>query len=437
VSLPLVALIGRPNVGKSSLFNRFLQKRLAIVDDTPGVTRDRNYSLCEWAGRQFYLIDTGGIIPGSKSGISRMVLEQSEMAVEQADLIVFIVDCLTGLDNIDQQIAVRLLKSDKKVLLLVNKVDRELDEGEIYQFMRLGLGEPLAVSATVGLGIGEALDSIVELLPPVDETFGEDEAVRIAVIGRPNVGKSMFINRLIGEERTIVSDIPGTTRDAVDTPFEFEGRKYVLIDTAGLRRKSKVKEDIEYYTTLRTLRTIENCDVAVILLDSSEGLLFQDLKVIEDAAAARRALVLVANKWDLVEKDERTADRFTEEIRANAKTLSFIPIIYISALTGQRVIKSISYINRVYDNWYRRLPTSELNKFLEEVVQKQPPAAVRGKYIKLYYITQPAIRPPTFIFFCNYPKSLQKSYLRYLENQLRSRYDFEGIPIRIKVKKRT
>lgn len=437
MSLPLVALIGRPNVGKSSLFNRFLQKRLAIVDDTPGVTRDRNYSLCEWAGRQFYLIDTGGIIPGSKSGISRMVLEQSEMAVEQADLIVFIVDCLTGLDNIDQQIAVRLLKSDKKVLLLVNKVDRELDEGEIYQFMRLGLGEPLAVSATVGLGIGEALDSIVELLPPVDETFGEDEAVRIAVIGRPNVGKSMFINRLIGEERTIVSDIPGTTRDAVDTPFEFEGRKYVLIDTAGLRRKSKVKEDIEYYTTLRTLRTIENCDVAVILLDSSEGLLFQDLKVIEDAAAARRALVLVANKWDLVEKDERTADRFTEEIRANAKTLSFIPIIYISALTGQRVIKSISYINRVYDNWYRRLPTSELNKFLEEVVQKQPPAAVRGKYIKLYYITQPAIRPPTFIFFCNYPKSLQKSYLRYLENQLRSRYDFEGIPIRIKVKKRT
>jgi len=437
VSLPLVALIGRPNVGKSSLFNRFLQKRLAIVDDTPGVTRDRNYSLCEWAGRQFYLIDTGGIIPGSKSGISRMVLEQSEMAVEQADLIVFIVDCLTGLDNIDQQIAVRLLKSDKKVLLLVNKVDRELDEGEIYQFMRLGLGEPLAVSATVGLGIGEALDSIVELLPPVDETFGEDEAVRIAVIGRPNVGKSMFINRLIGEERTIVSDIPGTTRDAVDTPFEFEGRKYVLIDTAGLRRKSKVKEDIEYYTTLRTLRTIENCDVAVILLDSSEGLLFQDLKVIEDAAAARRALVLVANKWDLVEKDERTADRFTEEIRANAKTLSFIPIIYISALTGQRVIKSISYINRVYDNWHRRLPTSELNKFLEEVVQKQPPAAVRGKYIKLYYITQPAIRPPTFIFFCNYPKSLQKSYLRYLENQLRSRYDFEGIPIRIKVKKRT
>lgn len=437
MSLPLVALIGRPNVGKSSLFNRFLQKRLAIVDDTPGVTRDRNYSLCEWAGRQFYLIDTGGIIPGSKSGISRMVLEQSEMAVEQADLIVFIVDCLTGLDNIDQQIAVRLLKSDKKVLLLVNKVDRELDEGEIYQFMRLGLGEPLAVSATVGLGIGEALDSIVELLPPVDETFGEDEAVRIAVIGRPNVGKSMFINRLIGEERTIVSDIPGTTRDAVDTPFEFEGRKYVLIDTAGLRRKSKVKEDIEYYTTLRTLRTIENCDVAVILLDSSEGLLFQDLKVIEDAAAARRALVLVANKWDLVEKDERTADRFTEEIRANAKTLSFIPIIYISALTGQRVIKSISYINRVYDNWHRRLPTSELNKFLEEVVQKQPPAAVRGKYIKLYYITQPAIRPPTFIFFCNYPKSLQKSYLRYLENQLRSRYDFEGIPIRIKVKKRT
>lgn len=436
MSFPLAALIGHPNVGKSSLFNRFLQKRLAIVDDTPGVTRDRNYSLCEWAGREFYLIDTGGIIPGTKSGISRMVLEQSEMAMEQADLIVLIVDCQTGVDIIDQKIAARLLKSDKKVLLLVNKVDRESDEAEIYQFMRLGLGEPMAVSATVGLGIGEALDKIVALLPPVEDSAVEDEAVRIAVIGRPNVGKSMFINRLIGEERTIVSDVPGTTRDAVDTPFEFEGRKYILIDTAGLRRKSKVREDIEYYTTLRTLRTIENCDVAVVLLDASEGLLFQDLKVIEDAAVARRAIILAANKWDLVEKDDRTADKFTAEVKKHARTLSFIPIIYISALTGQRVIKSISLIDKVYQNWHRRLPTAELNTFLEEIVQKQPPAAARGKYIKLYYITQAGVRPPTFVLFSNYPKLLQKSYLRYIENQLRLRYDFEGIPIRIKIKKR-
>ncbi|UCD95651.1 MAG: ribosome biogenesis GTPase Der [Candidatus Zixiibacteriota bacterium] len=432
MSIPLVALIGRPNVGKSSLFNRFLRKRLAIVDDTPGITRDRNYSLCDWAGRTFYLIDTGGMIPDTKGAISKLVLEQSETAIEQADLIVFIVDCKTGPDSIDDRIAVSLQKSGKPVLLLANKIDRDSEETEKFQFMRLGLGEPIPVSATVGRGIGEALDAIIEKLPPTEEPDTESDVVRIAVVGRPNVGKSMFINRLIGEERSIVSPMPGTTRDAVDTPFKFNGREYVLIDTAGLRRKSRAKEDVEYYTTLRTLRAIENCHVAVVLVDASEGMLVQDLKIIEDAVEARRAIVLAVNKWDLVEKDDKTADIFTSQIRDFAKTMSFIPVIYISALTGQRVTKIISLVDSVFENWQRTIPTAELNRFLQQIVGKQPPASARGKYVKLMYATQTGIRPPTFTVFANYPKLLQKSYLRYIEKQFRSQYNFEGVPLRLK-----
>nr|MBN2276260.1 ribosome biogenesis GTPase Der [candidate division Zixibacteria bacterium] len=436
MSLPLVTLIGRPNVGKSSLFNRFLRKKIAIVDDTPGITRDRNYSLCEWRGKEFYLVDTGGMIPGSKSGINRLVLEQSEISIDQADLVVLIVDCQAGADEIDEQIATRLQRAGKNVILLANKADSDSGELDIYEFMRLGLGEPLPISATGGRNIGEALDAIVDALPETDQQAEEASAIRIAVIGKPNVGKSLFINRLIGEERVIVSPVAGTTRDAVDTPFTLDGRKYVLIDTAGLRRKSKVTEAVEYFTTLRTLRAIEGCHVAVVLVDAQEGLSVQDLKVIEDAVEARRGLVLAVNKWDLVEKDHRTADIFTSQIKEFARTIAYLPIIYISALTGQRVIKTIDLVDRVYENWERRIPTPELNTLLEEIVQKQPPAAVQGKYVKLFYVTQPDIRPPTFIFFCNYPQSLQKSYLRYIENQIRSRYDFEGIPIRIKFRKK-
>ncbi|MEW5925669.1 MAG: ribosome biogenesis GTPase Der, partial [Candidatus Zixiibacteriota bacterium] len=407
MSTPLVAIIGRPNVGKSSVFNRFLRKKLAIVDDTPGVTRDRNYSLCDWAGREFYLIDTGGMIPNTKTGINRMVLEQSEIAIDQADLIVFIVDSRTGPDEVDEKIAAKLQKSGKKVLLVANKADNDTQEYERFQFMRLGLGEPLAVSATVGRNIGEALDLIVEMLPSAESEKEDTEAVRIAVIGKPNVGKSMFINRLIGEERTIVSPVPGTTRDAVDTPFELDGKKYVLIDTAGLRKKAKVKEDIEYFTTLRTLRAIEGCHVALVLVDASQGLTVQDLKVIEDAVEARKGIVMAVNKWDLVEKDERTADIFTAQIREFARTISYLPVIYISALTGQRVLKTISLVDHIYENWHSEISTPELNNFLEEITQKQPPAAVQGKYIKLFYVTQSGVRPPTFMFFCNHPNLLQ------------------------------
>ncbi len=437
MSLPLVALIGRPNVGKSSIFNRFLNKRLAIVDDVPGVTRDRNYSICEWTGREFYLVDTGGIIPESKSGIEKMVLEQSETAIDQADLTVLIVDCQTGIDSTEEKIASRLLKAGKTVLLLANKADNETIASQKYEFMKLGLGEPLAVSAANGHGIGDALDRVVASLPDISEDVPEEDALRIAVIGKPNVGKSSFINKLIGAERVIVSPIPGTTRDAVDTPFEFEGRKYILVDTAGLRKKTKVTEDLEFYTNLRTIRAIENAHVALVLVDATQGLTVQDLKVIEDAIHARRAIVLAVNKWDLIEKDDTTADTYTRQVKEFVRTISYIPIIYTSCLTGQRVVKAISLIDKVYENWHRKIATSELNAFTEEIVKKQPPAAVKGKYIRLFYVTQTGVRPPTFLFFSNYPKLIQKSYIRYIENQLRSRYDFEGIPIRIRFKQRS
>lgn len=436
MSIPLVALIGRPNVGKSSLFNRFLQKRLAIVDDTPGVTRDRNYSLCDWAGREFYLIDTGGMIPETKGAIEKMILAQSEIAIAESDLTVLIVDNQTGPDHTERKIARQLLKAGRNTIILANKIDDNISEHERFQFSRLGLGDPLAVSATVGLGIGEALDKIVESLPPAETVEQESDAIRIAVIGRPNVGKSSFINKLIGGQRVIVSPIPGTTRDAVDTPFEFEGRKYILVDTAGLRRKAKVKDAIEYFTTLRTLRAIENCDIALVLVDASEGLIVQDLKVIEDAANVRRGIVMAVNKWDLVEKDTHTADIFTSQIKEYARTLAYIPNIYISCLTGQRVVKVIPLIDKVHENWDQKISTSELNNFLEEIVEARHPASVKGKYIKLFYVTQSGTRPPTFLFFCNYPQLLQKSYIRYIENQLRKKYEFDGVPIRIRFQKR-
>ena len=434
--LPIVAIIGRPNVGKSSLFNRFLRKKIAIVDDRPGITRDRNYAVCEWQGRRFYLIDTGGMLPGTKVDMEKMILSQAETAVEQADLILLVVDAQTGIDKTDSRIAAGLLKSGRKTLLLANKCDSPLQESEIFQFLKLGLGEPMPISATGGRGIGDTLDRIVSLLPEELDSEIADEPIRLAIIGRPNVGKSSFVNRLLGEERAIVSPQPGTTRDAVDTPFEFEGRKYVLTDTAGLRRKSKVTDDLEYYTTLRTLRALESSHIAVLLLDASQGLLAQDIQILEDAVEASRGIILVVNKWDLVEKDSKTADRITLSIKKTIATRAYIPVVFISSLSGQRITKVLSLADKAFANWGRQVATSDFNKALEELVAKQPPAAAKGKYIKFYYGLQVGVRPPSFQLFCNYPELLMKSYLRYIENQLRARIDFEGTPLRISLRKR-
>jgi GTP-binding protein len=437
MSLPTVAIIGRPNVGKSSLFNRFLQKKIAVVDEVSGVTRDRNYSICDWAGRSFYLIDTGGIVPDSSDLMEKLITDQTDFAIFEADLILFLVDSLTGVDTVDLQIARSLKKAGRNCLLIANKADNEVIDLQAYDFMKLGLGEPILASATGGRGIGELLDILVDNLPE-DEIVVEsdDKPIRIAVVGRPNVGKSSFINKLIGQDRLIVTPIAGTTRDAVDTPFEYEGRKYTLIDTAGLRRKYKVTENIEFYTNLRTDRALESCDVAVIIVDANEKVSSQDQKVLDKVMSTRRPAVLVVNKWDLIEKDSNTADQFTKDINDIISKFSFLPIIYISALSGQRVSKVINLVHNVHQENHRRLATSELNDFLQQAVAKIHPPARKAKHIKLNYITQSEVAPPTFIIFSNYPELIDKAYISYLNNQLRKTFGFEGIPIRLKFKKK-
>jgi GTP-binding protein len=435
MSLPTVAVIGRPNVGKSSLFNRFLQKKIAVVDEVAGVTRDRNYSICDWAGRSFYLIDTGGIVPDSSDLMEKLITDQTDFAIFEADLILFLVDSHTGVDSVDLKIARSLKKAGRNCLLIANKADNEVIDLQAYEFMKLGLGEPVLASATGGRGIGELLDKVVENLPEDEkENESDDKPIRIAVVGRPNVGKSSFINKLIGQDRLIVTPIAGTTRDAVDTPFEYDDQKYTLIDTAGLRRKYKVTENIEFYTNLRTDRALESCDVAVVIVDATEKVSSQDQKVLDKVLSTRRPAVLVVNKWDLIEKDSYTADQFTKDINDILSKYSYLPIIYISALSGQRVSKVIDFVNKVHQENHKRLSTSELNDFLQRAVAKTHPPARKAKHIKLNYITQSEVAPPTFIIFSNYPELIDKAYIMYLNNQLRNSFGFEGIPIRLKFK---
>lgn len=434
MSLPVVAIVGRPNVGKSSLFNRLIKRKLAVIESSPGVTRDRNFSQCDWNGRTFYLVDTGGMVPGSKDEMERLILEQAQIAMDDADVILFVVDCQTGINDIDGRIARELRRAEKPVILAVNKADNEQLELDAAAFYSLGLPEIFPVSAISGRMTGDLLDGIVSKLPEEEEAIPDQKVIRVAVVGRPNVGKSSFVNRLVGENRLIVSAVPGTTRDSVDTPVTIDGKQYILVDTAGLRKRSKVKESIEYYTTLRTIRAIERCEIAVILLDANEGVNFQELKIIEEVSEARRGMVLAINKWDIFEKEPETADVYTRQIKEAMPTYDYLPSIFISALTGQRVTKVLELVDQVHAEYTRRIETAELNQFLEEVVAKQTPAAVRGRWIKLMYMTQPETSPPLFVIFCNYPKLVQESYVRYITNQLRERFGFGGVPLMIKLK---
>lgn len=432
MSLPIVAIVGRPNVGKSSLFNRLLRLRLAIVDPTPGVTRDRNYANCDWQGRGFRLVDTGGILPKSDEMMAKLISDQATFAIHEADVILFVVDSHDGVHPDDQILARQLHKTNKPVLLVANKADNEAQSYDRFEFLKLGLEEPMAVSATVGLGIGELLDKVVELIPTEETSTTEESRIRVAVVGRPNVGKSSFINKLLGEERHLVSEIAGTTRDAVDSMLKYKDKTFVLVDTAGLRRKYKVEENIEFYTSLRTTKAIENSDIALILIDAVDGVTNQDQRVLTQVLEARKAAVLVVNKWDLIEKDSKTADAYTKTINDTLAKHSFLPIIYISALTGQRVSKVLDRVLEVHEQHNRRIPTAALNAFLDKAQGMRKPPAREGKFIQIKYVTQTEIAPPTFVFFANHAKLMDKGYIQYLSNQLREEFGFEGVPIRIR-----
>lgn len=436
MSLPVVAIVGRPNVGKSSLFNRFLQKRLAVVDAESGVTRDRNYAVCDWNGREFRLVDTGGMVPNTRDAMQRAILDQSEFAIHEADLVVLIVDVQVVLDQTDERLARLLQKSGKNCILVANKADDVSLELEIYTLNRLGLGDPVPVSATAGLGIGELLDEIVGRLPEMSVDDSDSASIRVALVGRPNVGKSSFINQLLGEQRLIVSEKAGTTRDAVDTPFELDGQQYTLIDTAGLRRSYKVQENIEFYTNLRAERAIDDCDVAVVLIDAADGFTSQDQRVLAQVMETRRPAVLAINKWDLIEKDSHTADKLSVTIKESLAMYAFVPLIYVSALSGQRVAKVLDLVCQVHAEHHKKISTSRLNDFLQRAFARRKPPAKQGKYIQFNYVTQTEVAPPTFVFFSNRPQLVDKSYLNYLANQLRAEFGFQGSPIRLKCRRK-
>ncbi|AEG61148.1 ribosome biogenesis GTPase Der [Desulforamulus ruminis] len=433
---PIVAIVGRPNVGKSSLFNRIVGARIAIVEDMPGVTRDRLYQDAEWQGREFTLVDTGGL-DFAEDVITAQIRKQAELAIKEADAILFLVDAREGLTSIDQEVAGVLRRTDKPVLLVANKVE-QFDQSKIsyFDFYQLGLGDPIPVSAAEGLNTGDLLDQLITLLPQPDEDPYPPDTIRIAVIGRPNVGKSSLVNAILGEERVIVSSIPGTTRDAIDTPFERGGKNYVIIDTAGMRRRKKIDLPTERYSVVRALRAVDRCDVTLMLIDATEGVAEQDKKIVGYAHEKGKAIILVANKWDLIEKDDKTMNKFERKFREELPFLSYSPILYISALTGQRLPKVLEMVDFVVEQASKRVPTADLNNLIREATQATPPPADKHRRLKIFYATQGGVKPPTFILFVNDPELMHFSYQRYLENQVRSTYGFEGTPVRFFLRRR-
>ncbi len=427
---PIVAIVGRPNVGKSTLFNRIAGQRISIVEDTPGVTRDRIYADAEWLNHHFTLIDTGGLEPESDDMMLKNMYAQAEIAIESADVIIFVADVKTGMVDADMQVANILRKSKKPIVLAVNKMDDLAKYGmDIYEFYQLGLGEPFGVSAGQMLGIGDMLDEVVKHFPADKNDSEEDDVIKVAIIGKPNVGKSSLINRILGEERVIVSDVAGTTRDAIDSDYEYNGQKYVFIDTAGMRRKSKIKENIEKYSIIRAVAAVERADVCIMMINAEEGITDQDTKVAGIAHEAGKAVIIAVNKWDKIEKDNKTMNKFTKDIESEFKYLSYAPIIYISAATGQRVTKLFDLINTVNENNSLRISTGMLNDVLIEAMAMNQPPAEKGRPLRIYYMTQVSVKPPTFVLFVNDTELLHFSYKRYIENQLRDAFGFTGTPI--------
>ena len=437
MSRPLVAIVGRPNVGKSMLFNRLAGRRLSIVEDTPGVTRDRLYAECEWNGRSFDIVDTGGIEPSADSEILLFMREQAQIAIDSADVIVLVTEIGTGVTAADKTVADMLKRSGKPVVLVVNKMDStgDVDPG-FYEFYSLGLGDPIAVSAVHGHGTGDLLDECVEHFPPEDGGDAADDRIRVAVIGKPNVGKSSLINLILGEKRVIVSDMAGTTRDAVDTPFENKYGKYVFIDTAGIRRRSKVDDRIEKFSVMRAKLAIDRADVCLIMIDAREGVTEQDTKIAGLAHEAGKASVVVVNKWDLVDKDGKTMDKMRKDVMRDLSFMSYAPILFISALTGQRTERIFELVNYVNDQSAMRITTGMLNDVLADAQARQQPPTDKGRRLKIYYMTQTGVRPPNFVIFCNSRELFHFSYQRYIENQIRAAFGLEGTPIRIVIRQK-
>ena len=431
----LIAIVGRPNVGKSTLFNRLTGSREAIVDETAGVTRDRHYGHCEWNGRKFSVVDTGGYVEGSEDVFEEEIRRQVKIALQEASMLMFVVDAMEGITPLDEEVADLVRRSKKKTILVVNKVDNAMRQDLIGEFYALGIGDPFAISGVNGGGTGELLDEVVNNLGP-DEPEEELNIPKIAVVGRPNAGKSSIVNALLGEEKHIVTDIAGTTRDAINTHFKGFGLDVMLVDTAGLRKKSKVHEDLEFYSVMRTIRAIEECDVILLVVDAQEGFESQDMNIVGLAQNNNKGIVLVVNKWDLIEKDTKTVKKFEEEIREKLRPFNDVPIVFTSAVTKQRILKGFETAVEVYNNRKKRIPTAKLNEVMQPIIENQPPPPMKATYVKIKYVTMLPTKTPVFAFFVNHPQYVKDSYKRFLENKIRENFNFTGVPIAIVFRKK-